>query len=270
MQELIYKIDNWSLIKLLGGFSAILIAFIVFLGKYLSNRLIQSSQYLYDSRIEKIRGEIIKNNGFLDSLIQNHFSSSQKILDKRILAYELLWKTIIRIRDGFPAGVSLVYQLLPDSRIESKSAFQELNENKKMSPLLNSYDIDIEMNKIVEIANSIHDFKPFISDNSYKLFYTYQGLIGRITHNFIWEFNNGKLYNWKNDDALKSILKITLSDKEVSYIMNLKIAALDSLIELIEYKIIQDFRKSLNIIETTVDTIEHIQGLEKMLQKSNG
>lgn len=268
MQELIYKLDNWTIIKLLGGVAVVLIAIIGFFSKYLLTRLTQSSQHSYNSEIENIRGEISKNNSFLTSLIQNYFSSSQKILDKKIQAYELLWTSILKIKESFPGGISLVYQLLPDYEIEKENAFEDLNTNPKMGPLLRSYDMDTEMKKLVDNGKSLLDLKPYISDNSYKLFYTYQGLIGRITHKFIWDFQKSKLYDWKKDDALKSILKVTLTDKELSYIMSIKITALNSLTELIEYKILQDFRNSLNIKDSTNDTVEYLKDIETILNKT--
>ncbi len=268
VQELIYKMDNWTIIKLLGGISLVLTAIIGFFSKYILTRLTQSSQHSYNSEIETIRGEIIKNNSFLTSLIQNYFSTSQKILDKKIQAYELLWTTILKIKDTFPSGIALVYQLLPDYEVEKENAFEDLNNNPKMGPVLRSYDMDTEMKKLVDNGKALLEFKPYISDNSYKLFYTYQGLIGRITHKFIWDYEKKKLYDWKKDDALKGVLKVTLTDKEMDYIMSIQITSLNSLTELIEYKILQDFRNCLSIKDSTNDTVEYLKDIETLLKKS--
>lgn len=267
MQEIIYKIDNWTLIKLIGGLAFAMTAIIGFFSKYLLTRLKQSSQHSYNSEIEKIKGDIVKNNGLLTSIIQNHLSSSQKILDKKIQAYEILWTTILKIRDSFPSGISLVYQMLTDYEISKENAFEDLNNNPKMGPMLRSYEMDAEMKKIIDNGKHPLDFKPYISDNSFKLYYTYHVLIGRITHKFIWEFQKKKLYDWKQDPAMKDLLKVTLTEKEIHYIMSLKITAFSALTELIEYKILQDFRNSLNIKDSTNDTVEYLKDIETLLQK---
>lgn len=268
VQEIIYKIDNWTLVKLIGGVAVVLTAIIGFFSKYLLTKLTQSSQHSYNSEIEKIKGDISKNNGLLTSIIQNHLSSSQKILDKKIQAYELLWTTILNIRDIFPSGISLVYQILTDQEVTKENAFEDLNNNSKLGPLLRSYDMDTEMKKIIDNGKPPLEFKPYISDNSFKLYYTYHGLIGRITHKFIWEFQKKRLYDWKQDATLKDLLKVTLTEKEIHYIMSLKITAFSALIELIEYKILQDFRNSLNIKDSTNDTVEYLKDLETLLKKN--
>ena len=268
MQEIIYKMDNWTIIKLLGGLTIVIASIIGFFSKYLLNRLSQSSSHSYNSKIESLKGDINKNNNLLTSLTQNYFSSSQKILDKKIQAYELLWTTIINIKNSFPSGISLVYQMLTYNEITEENTFEKLDKNPKIGPLLRSYEIITETSKIANYGKSLLNLKPYITDNTYKLFYTYQGLLGRVTSNFIWEFQNNKLYDWKKDEALKGILKITLTEKELNYIINIEINSLTSLIELIEYKILQDFRYSLNIKDSTNDTVEYLKDIETILNKN--
>jgi len=268
VQELLYKIDNWALIKLLGGITLVLTAVIGFFSKYFLAKFTQSTQHAYDGKLEDIKGAISKNNNYLNSLVQDYLSSSQKILDKKIQAYELLWSCILTIKKNFPGGISLVYQLLPDSEIEEIDAFKKLDTNPKMAPILRSYKMDEEMLKMANNGNNLMTLKPYLSDASFKLFYTYQGLIGRVTHMFIWEYEKGKLYDWKKDNYLFDILKITLTEKELAYIKGIQISSLDSLKDLLEYKILQDFRNSLNIKDSTNDTVEYLKNLENILSIS--
>lgn len=48
--------------------------------------------------------------------------------------------------------------------------------------------------------------------------------------------------------------------------MDTKIHALHSLIELIEYKILQDFKKNLNIKESETDTIDYLKQIEALMK----
>lgn len=260
--------DNWAIIKLFGGLTIVVTAIIGFLSKYILNRFSQSLSHSYNSKIESLKGEINNNNNLLTSLTQNYFSSSQKILDKKIQAYELLWTTILNLKNSFPSGISLVYKFLTDDEITKVNAFEKLDQNPKMGPILRSYEMVTEMGKIVSDGKSLLNLKPYITDNTDKLFYTYQGLLGRVTHKFIWDYENKKLYNWKKDDALNAILKITLTEKELHYILSIEINSLNALIELIEYKILQDFRLSLNIKDSTNDTIEYLKDIETILNKN--
>lgn len=266
MQEVIYEISNWTIFKFLGGFTIIISAVMAFLSKYLLTRITQSSQHAYNNEIEKIRGEIGKHNELLTLIIQNHLASSQKILDKKIQAYEILWSNILEIRNNLPSGISLVYQIFLEDELTKDNAFEMLNDNPKVGPILRSYNTDSEMKKDVEAKKSLLKLRPYISDDSIKLFHSYEGIIGRITYKFIWDYAKNTVYNWKKDTAFKSILEVSLTEKEINYIMDTKIHALHSLIELIEYKILQDFKKNLNIKESETDTIDYLKQIEALMK----
>jgi len=265
LQELVYKIDNWTIIKLLGGFATVLMLIIGFAYKIFIAKIEQATKYGYDKKIEEIKGDINRSNNIVDSITRNHLSSSQKLLDKKIEAYELLWSSILNIRDNFPPGIFLVHMLLIDSEIEKPDAFADLNNNPKIGPILRSYDRDDEMKKLIDNGKSLIILKPYLSDSSFKLFNAYQVLIGRVTHQFIWDYKHSKIYVWKNDESLEEILRITLTDKELNYIKDLKLNSLAALINLLEYKILQDYRINLEIKETTTDTIEYLKDISKII-----
>jgi len=69
-------LDNWSIIKLLGGLAVVVTAILGFFSKYLLNRLAQGGQHNYDKKLEEIRGAITKGNSTLNSAIQSYLSSS--------------------------------------------------------------------------------------------------------------------------------------------------------------------------------------------------
>ena len=83
MEEIIYKIDDLSIIKLLGGLSVIMISIIIFASNYFKNILNRAVDYRYEKKLEDVKGDIEKNNSTLNSIIQNYYSSSHKIFDKK-------------------------------------------------------------------------------------------------------------------------------------------------------------------------------------------
>jgi len=271
MEEIIYKIDNWSIIKLLGGFSITLIAIILFFSNYLKKILNRAIDYKYEKKLEDVKGEIEKNNSTLSSIIQNYFSSSQKILDKKIHAYEELWTSIIEFKSFIPGGINLVFQILTDEELNDNKAYENLQNNGTLGKMLSLYNHEEEMKKFANKEDRLMKFQPYISDEMYKLFFVYRALVGRITHQFIWEFQNKKVYNWKKDKSLNGLLMIVLTEKELKYIYSIEISALPNLLDLLEYKILQDFRTNLNIKDSTNDSIEYLIDIEKIfgISKSN-
>lgn len=265
MKEIIYTIDNWSIVKLLGGLAVILTAVIFFISSYFQKRLEKAVDYKYDSKLETVKGSIEKSNSTLNSAIQHYFSASQKTLDKKIYAYEELWSSLIKIKFYLPPGINLIYQILTDDELNDKNAFRDLQQKGTLGSLLSTYNHDEEMKKYSS-DDPLMKVQPYISDKTYKLFFVYRALNGRVTHQFLWDFHSHKIYNWKNDKSLKDLLKIVLSQKELDYIYSIRVSAYPNLLDLLEYKMIQDFRKNLNIKDSTNDSIEYIKDIEKIIE----
>jgi len=266
LKEIIYRLDNWTIIKLLGGLATILSLIIAFFSNLISVRFKEATKFIYDNKLEGIKGEISKNNNILNSITGDYFSSTQKLLDKKIAAYDLLWKSILQTRKSFPEGIYLIHQILLDTEFEKTDAYSSIANNSKIGPVFNSYDRDTEISKLFKNIDELDLFKPYFSDYSYKLFYVYRALIGRITHKFLEDYQISKIYLWKKDIHLDEILKIILSKKELDYIKNQKIGSLPALMDLLEFKFLQEYKKSLNIKETASDTIEYLKDLESILQ----
>ncbi|WP_461791556.1 hypothetical protein [Pedobacter sp.] len=231
----------------------------------LLNRLQQSGKYQGDKKIEFQRGDIAKYNAILSSFFQNHLAASQKIFDTRVKAYEALWEKVLKLKEEFPAGIALVYQLLMDDELNAEDAFQSLDKNPKFGPTLRSYDHDKEMIKLVDSKSLLPKFRPYIADKSHQLFVTYNSLYGRITHSFIWNYQKGILYNWKKDEALISILQISLTANELKFVMQQKSRALNSLAEMLEYKIMADMREQLQISDSQKDSIQYIKDIDRLI-----
>ncbi|MBW8360733.1 MAG: hypothetical protein K0M56_00950 [Kaistella sp.] len=265
MKEFLEDIDNWYLIKLLGGFSLILIGLLKFFSDYFLKKLNSSSDHFYNKNLERIKGEILKNNTLLTSLTENHLSSSQKILDKKIQSYDILWSTILKIKESLPSGVSIVHKILIDSEITDDNAYKRFSTNPLIGKLISSYNGDLEMNKIIALGNPIYQIRPYLSDTAFNLFYTYHGVVGRLCYKFLEEYSKERIYNWKTDPATKQLLKTTLTESEINYINSINIASFDTLLELLEYKILVDLKSNLKFNDSTKDTIEHLKDIEDLL-----
>lgn len=267
MQEIIYRIDNWTLIKILGGLTIILTAIIGFFSNVLQSKIQQSLKFKSDAKLEDLKGDIDKYNSVLTSFFQNHLSSSQKVFDTKLKAYETLWEIVQKIKDAFPAGITMVYYLLTDDELNKNTVFNELDTNPKMGPGLRNYNLTDEMKKIIDSRKPLTKYRPYLSDKSFKLYYAFSAFYGRITHSFIWQYEKKNIYNWKNDKTLLDILSVTLTKEELEYIINSKFRAFESLTELLEYKIITDIREQLQISGSANDTIQYIKDIDKLIRK---
>lgn len=265
MEELVYKLDNTTIVKLLGGLAAILLAVLTLFAKIFQTRLQQWGELRNSKQIESLKGNISKNSSLLNSIAEDYFAHSQKLADKKIQGYELLWSLVQNVKKQFPPAITLVHVIFSDRWFESSSAVSDLQRNAKLNKLLNSYDGEPEALKIIESTESLTAFRPFLTDKSFKLFYTYRALAGRVTIEFLKDFKENKIYYWKADSHIAPLLEIVLTDKEIKYLETTSNSSLPALFDLLEYKILQDLRANLNIKETTADTIQHLKDIERIL-----
>ncbi len=267
---MIHKIDDWTIVKLLGGFAVVLTAVIGFFSKYLLNKFAQTSQHGFDKKLEDMRGEIARNNNALSSIVQNYLTSSQKVLDKKIQAYDFLWARILEVKEFLPSGISAVCQIFLDSEINRVDGFKYIDDNPNMSKVLRSYNLEDQMKPFLKSSNDLLIYKPYLSDGVYKLYYAYNALVGRMTHKFISHYQHKEVYNWKRDEHLNKILTVVLSDKEIEYIKELKTGSFPTTLDLLEHKILQDFKSNLNIQTSPEETIKYMRDIEKIMNLDKG
>ncbi|HRG88938.1 MAG TPA: hypothetical protein PLW44_07980 [Chitinophagales bacterium] len=260
MNDIIYSLDNWSIIKLVGGLGVVILGLI----SILNNVLLSSHKFHLDRSIEKFKNELNKENSLLNSIIQNHFSSSQKLIENKIVAYSKLWECTLFVKDTFPSSVSLVFFLFPDRWFLQKNAFEELTKSDKMVAGLDSIEENYVVNKILTSQPNLLIHKFYLSDVSYNLFFTYRALIGRVTNEFLFAYRNKEVYFWKSDEFLVEMLKVSLSPDELKYVMEAKVDSLKILMDLIEVKIVQEIRANIGISNSPADTIKVVKDIEKI------
>lgn len=263
MDKIIYEIDNWTIVKLLGGVAVITIAVIGFFSKYLSTKLSQASQHSYDKRLEDLRGEILRSNNLLNSITNSYFSSSQKIVDKKMVAYELIWTIFSKTRENMPTGVSIIYELMHDDEIEKDTAFNELDNNPKVGPVLRSHNQLDEMTKVLDTTKELTNVRIYLSEKSYTLLKSYQAFVFRITHMFIIEYEKQKIFQWKKDEVIMRLINSNFTENEIKYLNNIKVGTLSNVLNLFEYKILNDIKKNLLITDSENDSIAYLKELQK-------
>jgi len=265
LEEIIHRIDNWSIIKLLGGTAAVLALVLGWFSKYFIRRLDQRNQHSFDKRLEEIKGAITKGNNTLNTTIGSYLSSSQKILDKKIQAYETLWASVTKLKGDMAQGIFFVHDIFPYKWFAEHSSFEKLNNNRNLGPAIRAYSIDKNVTVLLDNYKQIEACKPYVTDKSYMRYYAYQAVIGRFTHEFIDAYSNRKLYCWKEDSHLNDIIKVILTEEEIKNIYDLELGSITRLVNLLEYKILEDIRSTLSIKDNTEDTISYLKQIESIL-----
>ncbi|MDW7695910.1 hypothetical protein R9C00_25560 [Flammeovirgaceae bacterium SG7u.111] len=264
MDEIIYQIDNWSILKLLGGTGVILIGTLVLAKKLLFERIKVSWNKNVKKEIEEIRSELTKNNSTLNALQSNYFLSIQKLYDKRIEAATHIWSATIEVRNKMPSIISLILSILTDNELNNQTLDKANSNGERLGDQIANLN-ELDVKKMVDPSMVIDQYKPFIRDDLYKIFKIYVAVMGRITLNIILDYKKGSLRGWKKDDGLHQLLPNALTEMEIDYIMGLQIAAFDNLANIFNIKIENLIRKMLSSEDSNIDTIKQLKELENVL-----
>lgn len=267
MEELINELDNWALVKLFGGLGVVLSAIIVYVSKIINQRIVHKWQVKSNKELAELKGAINKNNSIITTFTQQYGQNFQKLLDKRIEATELFWDGILKMKSSIPSVIHLSYQILLDEELtveslnKTKSDFgQEIREISQEKFVL----------ELTRISDKIIRYRPFISEQLWILMYAYQGFIGRSVYLLIDGYQNNDIKNWKQDSGIKQIVSTVLSKKELEYIINIRVHAYDSMLQLLENKILSELKRLISSEDMTTNSLAELEKINQILeQKGN-
>ncbi len=264
MEELINNLNNWSLFKLFGGIGVVHSAVIIFISKLLNERIIQKWKDGSNQRLEELKGLINKNNSVVATLTQQIGQNFQKILDKRIEATELFWDRVLKMKSSIPPVVHLCYQILLDEELNNKTLD---NSNSGFGPQIAKLSMNNFTDELTKNSDDINKFRPFISEQLWVLMYAYQGFIGRTVYILIDGYKKREIKNWKEDSGIKQIVNTVLTEVELQYILKLKVHAYDSMLQLIENKILNELKRLISSDDLTESSLSELKKINQILEQ---
>lgn len=258
MDEIVYKIDNWSIIKLLGGLSAVLIAIIGFVFYLIQNRLLDKWKSKDQKEIEELKGLIERNNSIFTTLLSK--TQPDQVVEKRLKAIETLWGFIIETKNKPPATVRLALSILVESEftMASLTKFSEgqleqiqLEELMMKKPLISDYE----------------GLRYLVPPRLWTMIFIYQATVNRTCYLTVNGFQTGKPIFWLADNGIKTMLATILDEREINYLYKLEIQAYDILLDFLEHKILTETNRILSGETQTEDNLKVIQRIKDLLKR---
>lgn len=257
MEQIINTLDNWSIVKIVGGLTIIVPAIIGFVSYLLQSRLLDRWRANDQKELEILKGTIERNNSVLTSILSK--SQPDFILVKKLDAIEKIWNFAIGTKRNVPASVTLAFSILIDDeftmdslRKYSKGQFENI-----------SFENIVMKNKLITDFDNLRYLLP---PKLWTLVFIYQATINRSFHLLVDGYQKGKPVYWKNDESINSMLKTSLEENELNYIYGLKIQSMDVLLNILEYKILNEINKVLTgeaQVEDNLQVARRITALQK-------
>lgn len=265
MEDVVNNLNNWQLIKILGGTGIVITGIIAFVSGLTSQWIVGKWQKSNNHILEELKGAISRNNSVVSNLTTQYGQSFQKLLDKRINSVDKYWEGMLKMKASIPAVIHLAYQILRDEELN----VQILNNTKSnFGKLISNLDEGKFVMELTAVSGEIVKLRPFLSNELWLLLVAYQGFIGRTVHLIIDGYNRGEITPWRKDDGFRAMVKDVVNQEELKYILGLDFHAYDTMLQLLESKALQEISKLLSTDELTTNSLQQIEKLTSIISQA--
>lgn len=265
MKEIVYQIDNWTLVKLIGGISVIIVGFFSLFGKLILEKAKIVWTKNANSELQDLKANLDKYNSDLTGVQASHLFHVQNTHNKRIEAIEAVWGAILEIKQNIPSPIGLCLQILADEQftneILDKAGSPGEGYEKSFGKALSQMDEALDTFFVARASYKVDNVRPFLNPELYDLYKTYAGVVGRTLFQFIWHYKKGKLTCWKKDETITDLLRQVLNEKEYQYILSIQIGSFTTMTNLLEVKMLDKMNATITGTDRSFDTIKHIKTL---------
>ncbi|MCP9762395.1 hypothetical protein [Lacihabitans soyangensis] len=260
MEEYINGLNNWTVVKYLGGIYVIITAVLTYIGSLLNKIIVNRIQRDSDSKFEELKGEISRINSLESNFTQQYGQVFHKLLETRIPKIEKYWDCILEIKSSIPDPVLLSYQILIDSELNTET----LNRSSIGTKLSKLHALE-DLKNLISQKKEIEKLRPFISEKLWLLGNVYSDFIGRCSYLLIDGYKKGKIVIWKYDTGVKQILLTSLSEKEIGHILKNEFHTFENFLQLLEYKMLNEVSRLISNEALTEDGFRGIELFNRLL-----
>jgi len=168
------------------------------------------------------------------------------------------------MKSSIPPVVHLCYQILLDEELNCKSLN---NSNSGFGAQIAKLSLIDHTYELTSNSDEINKLRPFISEQLWILMNAYQGFIGRTVYLLIDGYEKEQIKNWKEDSGVKQIISTILTKDELQYILKLKTHAYDSMLQLIENKILNELKRLISSDDLTENSLVELKKINQILEQ---
>ena len=265
MEELLNSIDNWTIIKLVGGLTLVISSLISFIAYFIKDSVINKWKSNYQKELELLKADSAKNNSILNNLtnsISHIYLSSNT---KRIDALELVWSNMMRIKENQPNLTMMSYSIL----IKSEFLKIPYTDNKYTRASVDEFRPEEYFEKHHKLVKEISVKRPFIGEKLWSIFFTYQAFLGRL--NFLLQdgLKKGELTYWHDDlNFIKQVLRMAIKQEEMDKLLVDNITSFHNILNFLEFKAINDINEQITGKRMTEESVNYAIELSKITKNT--
>jgi len=216
----------------------------------------------YDTRLEKLKGELTTNNTILNSFLTSQNHGAQQFQSERIEAIKRFWVQYLKVKNTLSS-----FTTWDEALTEEEFSSLYSKEWKGNHFVQESFE-KIEWNLFLEISNSLDEveaIRPFLSEKLWFQFFFLKQFSGRVLYLYKTGVENKKIQHWKKDAALLEMVGENLTGEEFRHIQTIRMNSIKTVQSFVEQKMLLDisdiltgnigvedsFKSALKLVELT-------------------
>lgn len=259
-------IESWKIITFLGGIPAVISGIIGAIWILTSKKIILKWTSKENKKLEEIKGSINQNNLMVSNLIDSHSNAYLFAQEKRLDAIEKFWDIYLTAKQLFPSEIWTMYTVY--MREELKTILDDYNPQSVIPPLIRKFDVEKYTNKLMKETEPLEKYKIYIDPKLWTYFWVYRAFCGRITKFVDNCKSKNQIEHWTEEKQLNDLLKLVMTDKEITKIYKNYIFSLQFAFDLFEQKIINEITELTTGKKQTMSYLEQMAEFNQMISKN--
>ncbi|WP_394675205.1 hypothetical protein [uncultured Chryseobacterium sp.] len=254
------EIFGWA-----GGTVAIISGLANWIGQLVTNRKNESWRGKTETDLKIIENRLSEKSSIINGLIDLQKSNYNFSQERRIKSVEQIWEKLQNVKKEFPSVITTVYNILTRKEIENFNDEVPNKNSIKFLKMFTELELDSLFASLDDFRQKLFCERPFLGDNLFSLVNIYSVFLGRllviIQHGFV---NNN--YVWQKDQAIVSILKSALTQKELAFVLQQESNSYNIATEMFESKIILQITDVLSGKVASNNSLEHIKHFKYQIE----
>ena len=246
-----------ELITILGGFTIVVSSIATYFGKKIFDSVFKSIDTYQVKRIELLKGDISRQNNFVNQVKSDQSKEFHEFNVKRIEAIDCLWKEILKVKDLGSKILFMDWYMTYDE-IENihKSNNQYSNEHLIH---LNKMDLNSFL-----ISKEIFTHRPYLSNSLWLNFEIYNKVLVRSVL-LITEKTKSKHW-WRKDEFMKNILADNFTEDETEFFNTRVVGGLNSMCQLLEQRVLDEIKTITTGEHASENSLKQVKRLNELLK----
>ena len=265
MGQLINTIDNWTLVRLVGGLALIVSAVVGFFTGVLRDYMGSRWRANQERDLESLKHQFGRTEMLLNSLTATGSHAYLATNERRLDHFQKLWNAMIRIKGLFPTLATMAYSILTRAEVENLPT----TDKPSMRSTIQRFDPDKYFDAQYSIVSEIESSRPFVGQRAWNAFFSYQALHGRLVYLLQAGLSKGKVTYWIDDRSfIDQVLGISIAPDNIATLLRDEPMAFHNIRNFLELEIVNEIGEQTSGSAAMKETVKQAQELSEAMSSA--